>query len=333
MPDERVTALPGTAEIEAAAARIKPYVVETPLLAAPSLGAPRNATILVKAECLQRTGSFKFRGALNALLALDPGTRARGVVAFSSGNHAQGVAAAAQLLGMKATIVMPADAPAIKISNTRGYGAEIVFYDRATGDREAIARRIAGGSGGTVIPPFDDPLVIAGQATVGLELARQAAAMGHKLDAVVVPCSGGGLVGGIALALAAASPATEIFAAEPEGFDDMRRSLASGARVANPPGGCSICDSLLAATPGALPFAIARRYLAGSLVVNDREVRRAMAASFAELKLVIEPGGAAGLAAILAGKLALDGKTVATVASGGNVDRESFVAALAEGTG
>lgn len=333
MAHETAPVLPGLTEIEAAAQRLDGRAVVTPLLASPQLDARVGAHVLVKAENLQRTGSFKFRGALNTLLSLDPEARSRGVVAFSSGNHAQGVASAAQLLQMPATIVMPADAPAIKIANTRSYSATIVPYDRQRDNREAIAERIARERGATVVPPFDDARVIAGQGTVALEIARQAAELGYAIDAVIAPCSGGGLVGGIAAAFSTLSPAMQVYAAEPAAFDDMRRSLAAGRRVANDMTAGSICDSLLASMPGLLPFAIARQHLAGSLTVTDDEVRRAMAVAFTDLKLVLEPGGAAALAAVLSGKLGGSGKVVAVVASGGNVDREMFVAALERGDG
>lgn len=321
--------LPQFQDIEAAAARLRGHAVATPLLELPMLNARLGGRLLVKAECLQRTGSFKFRGAYNALAQLGPEARPAGVVAYSSGNHAQGVAAAAQLLGMPATIVMPSDAPAIKVANTRFYGAEIVFYDRYTEEREAIAERIAITRGAALLPPFDDARVIAGQGTVGLELAAQAEALGARLDAIVAPCSGGGLVGGIALALAGASPGTAVYAAEPQGLDDLRRSLAAGQRVRNDPSSRSICDALLAPSPGILTFAIARRHVAGSLVVADDEVMQAMRVAFGDFKLVAEPSGAAALAAILAGRLAAQGRTVAAVLSGGNVDGEMFAAALA----
>jgi threonine dehydratase len=329
MSDDAAVALPSAADIRAAATRISAHAVMTPLFASAALDARLGCTLLLKAESLQRTGSFKFRGALNALLSLDEASRARGVVAFSSGNHAQGVAAAAHLLDIRATIVIPTDAPKIKIANTRAYGAEIVFYERDKDDREAIASRIAAESGARLIPPYDDATVIAGQGSVGLELAAQAGALGAELDAVVVPCSGGGLVAGIALALASVSPLTKVYAVEPESADDMRRSLEAGSRVTNDKPSRSICDCLLAATPGRLPFAVARAHLAGGLTVSDDEVRRAMAVAFADYELVLEPGGSAALAAVLAGKLQSRGKTIAVVASGGNVDRESFSAALA----
>jgi threonine dehydratase len=320
--------LPDAGDIEKAAARLAGWAVTTPLLESSALNARIGGRLLVKAECLQRTGSFKFRGAYNALCQLDAAARARGVVAYSSGNHAQGVAAAAQLLGAPAVIVMPSDAPRIKVANTRSYGAEIVFYDRYREVRETIAARIAAERSAELLPPYDDARVIAGQGTIGLELAAQAQAMGARLDAVVAPCSGGGLVGGIAAALARASPGTAIYAAEPEGFDDLRRSLAAGERVSNDPANRTLCDALMAPTPGILTFALARRLLAGSLVVADREAERAMAAAFAELKLVAEPSGAAALAAVLEGRIETAGRTVAVVLSGGNVDRDVFAAAL-----
>jgi threonine dehydratase len=283
---------------------------------------------LLKAECLQRTGSFKFRGAYNALAQLSAAARRAGVVAYSSGNHAQGVAAAAAQLGMPAVIVMPSDAPAIKVANTRADGAEIVFYDRYNESREAIATRIAGERGAELLPPYDDPRVIAGQGTIGLEIAAEIHARGLTLDAAIASCSGGGLVTGCALALAETNPGIAIYAAEPEGLDDMRRSLAADRRVSNDPAARSICDALLAPMPGKMTFALARRLLAGGIAVSDDEVRRAMAIAFEDFKLVIEPGGAAALAAVISGKLDIKGKTVAVIASGGNVDRAAFAAAL-----
>jgi threonine dehydratase len=316
-------------DIRAAARRLERRAVLTPLLESPPLNARLGGRLLVKAETLQRTGSFKFRGAYNTLAQLDAAERKGGVVAYSSGNHAQGVASAAQLLGMPAVIVMPADAPAIKVANTRGYGAEVVLYDRYRESREEIGGRIAAERGATLVPPFDDFRVMAGQGTAGLEIAAQAQALGVRLDAVVIPCSGGGLAAGCAVALAAESPGTQVYAAEPAGFDDLRRSLAEGERVANAPGAQSICDALLVAMPGELTFPVNRRLLKGSLAVSDDEVLAAMATAFAELKLVIEPGGAAALAAALSGKLDLKGRNVAVIASGGNVDPATFARALA----
>jgi threonine dehydratase len=320
--------LPDVDDVREAAARLHDKAVLTPLLWSPQIDAQINARVLIKAECLQRTGSFKFRGAYNALAQLDAAKRRAGVVAYSSGNHAQGVAAAAQLLGMPATIVMPADAPAIKLANTRFYSAEIVAYDRYRDSREEIALRIAAERGAEILPPFDDARVIAGQGTIGLEIGQEAKRHGWTIDALVAPCSGGGLVTGCALGLSATQAKAAIYAAEPAQFDDLRRSLEAGRRVANDPSARSICDALLAPTPGEITFALAQRLLAGSIAVSDDEVRHAMATAFSAYKLVLEPGGAAALAAILSGKLAVAGKIVAIVASGGNVDPAVFTAAL-----
>ncbi|HEX6978307.1 MAG TPA: threonine/serine dehydratase [Alphaproteobacteria bacterium] len=323
--------LPTIADVEAAARRIAGHAVVTPLLESPLLNARLGGRLLIKAESLQRTGSFKFRGAYNRLSQLDPEQRRRGVVAYSSGNHAQGVAAAAQMLGIPATIVMPSDAPAIKIRNTRNYGAEVVLYDRYKERREEVGARIAGPRGAIIVPPFDDPDIIAGQGTIGLEIAQQAAEIGASLDAVLVPASGGGLVAGVALALASRAPGTAVYVCEPEGFDDHAKSLATGRRESNDPAARSICDALLAPTPGEITFAVNSRLLKGGLVASDDEVRTAMAVAFADLKLVVEPGGAVALAAALSGRIRLAGRTVAVVCSGGNVDPDTFVTALQQG--
>lgn len=321
--------LPDVDDVRAAAARLAGQAVATPLLSSPLLDAQLGARLLIKAECLQRTGSFKFRGAYNALAQLDPARRRAGVVAYSSGNHAQGVAAAAAALGMPATIVMPADAPTIKLANTRFYGAEIVTYDRYSESREAIAQRIAAERGAELLPPYDDARVIAGQGTIGIEIAQEAQRRGLAIDMLIAPCSGGGLVTGCALGLAAMKSAATVYAAEPAGLDDLRRSLEAGQRVANDPAARSICDALLAPTPGEITFALAQRCVAGSIAVGDNDVRHAMASAFSTLKIVLEPGGAAALAAVLSGKLPTAGKTVAIVASGGNVDSVVFGAAVA----
>ena len=321
--------LPDFEAVRQAAARIAGYAVKTPLLNAPPLDKRLGFRLFVKAEPLQRTGSFKFRGAFNRLVQLNGAERKRGVVAFSSGNHAQGVAAAAELLGIPAVIVMPADAPALKIANTRGYGAEVVTYDRWTEDREAIGARLAEERGATLVKPYDEFAIIAGQGTVGLEAVEQAAAAGVAIDAFATNSSGGGLMAGCALAFAALSPATKLYCAEPENFDDHARSLSAGRRVANQPGAASICDALLAATPGELTFAINQERLAGGLVASDLEVKRAMATAFQELKLVVEPGGAVALAAALAGRIPGHPRAVLVVASGGNVDPALFRDALA----
>ena len=318
------------ADLEAAAERLAGHAVVTPLLSSPALDARIGGRILLKAETLQRTGSFKFRGAYNRISQIPEAERRAGVVSYSSGNHAQGVAAAAALLGVPATIVMPEDAPAIKLANTRGYGAEVVLYDRDTQVREEIGAELAARRGATMVRPYDDPAIIAGQGTCGLEIARQAAAQDAPLDALLVCCGGGALTAGCALALAELSPRTAVYTVEPEGFDDTARSLAGGARVANDPAARSFCDALLVPTPGELTFAINRRLLAGGLSVSDAEVAVAMVYAFKTLKLVVEPGGAVALAALLAGRFDARGKTVALTLSGGNVDPETYRRVLAE---
>ncbi len=320
--------LPSFADIEAAAARLAGQAVVTPLLEFPALNSELGGRVLIKPETLQRTGSFKFRGAYNKITQLPRKARAAGVVAYSSGNHAQGVAAAAALLGVPAAIVMPSDAPAIKIDNTRGYGAEVVLYDRYQEVREGVAKALAEQRGATLVPPYDDPDIIAGQGTCGLETARQAAALGARLDAMLVCCGGGGLVSGTALAMAELSPETALYSVEPDGFDDTARSLAAGRRLENAPDARSFCDALLAPTPGALTFALNRRLLAGGLAVSDAEAGAAMAYAFRHLKLVVEPGGAVALAAVLSRRFDVRGRTVALTLSGGNVDPKIFADAV-----
>lgn len=310
----------GIADVDAAAARLRGVALRTPLLSNFWLDEAVGGRVLFKPEVLQHTGSFKFRGASNRLLQIAEEDRHRGVVAWSSGNHAQGVAAAAQRLGMPATIVMPADSPAVKVANTRAFGASVVFFDRATEDREAIGQKIAAEQGAITVPPFDDPAVMAGQGTIGLEIAADAAALGVRLDAVLAPCSGGGLIGGIATAIAAKSPGTEVLAVEPEGFDDLARSLAAGARLSNAKASGSICDALLAQIPGVLTFAVNSRLLSGAVAVSDEEALRAVAFAYERLRLVVEPGGAVALAALLSGRFDARGRTVAIVLSGGNID-------------
>ncbi len=322
--------LPVFADIEAAAARIAGKAIVTPLLANPGLDAAVGGRVLVKPETLQRTGSFKFRGAYNKISRLAAGPqRPRAIVAYSSGNHAQGVAAAAEIAGIPALIVMPSDAPAIKVGNTRGYGAEVVFYDRATERREEIAGRIAAERGAVIVPPYDDPDIIAGQGTVGREIALQAADQGHAIDQLLVPCSGGGLVAGCALALAELSPSTRVHPVEPAGFDDLKRSLAAGRRLANERTTGSFCDALLSREPGMLTFEINRSRLADGLAVTDAEVAAAMEFAFRVLKLVVEPGGAVALAALLSGKVDGAGRTTVVVCSGGNADAATFARAIA----
>jgi threonine dehydratase len=315
------------ADIEAAARRLQGVAVRTPLLRSDALDAVLGCRLLVKAEPLQRTGSFKFRGAYNAIAQ----TPAAAVVAFSSGNHAQGVALAARLLGKAATIVMPADAPTAKLDGTRALGAAVVTYDRWREDREAIGRRIAAETGAELIRPYDDLRIMAGQGTVGLEIAAQAGELGLVPEIAVVCASGGGLMAGVATALTALVPGIALYTAEPAGFDDHARSFAAGERLANRPGGRSICDALLSPQPGELTFPINHALVRGGVVADDREVGAAMRAAFRHLKLVVEPGGAVALAALLAGRLALRDRTVVAVASGGNVDAALYARILSDG--
>jgi threonine dehydratase len=307
-------------DILAAAERIRGVAVRTPVLTSPVLDQATGARVLVKAECLQRTGSFKIRGAYNRLAQIPVSERGRGVAAASSGNHAQGVAEAARLLGIKATIVMPADTPAAKLAGVRERGAAIRFYDRAQEDRDAVTAALLEATGAHPAPPFDHPDIIAGQGTAGLELAAQAREMGLALDVVLAPVSGGGLIAGVALALERDSPQTKVYAVEPAGFDDTRRSLLAGERVRNRAQSGSVCDALLAPSPGRITFAINRRLLAGAVTVSDAEALAGAAFALRRMKIVLEPSGATALAAALLGKLDLRGKTVGVIASGGNVD-------------
>jgi len=285
--------------------------------------------VFLKAETLQRTGSFKFRGAYNKIASIPPDQRAAGVVAYSSGNHAQGVAAAAKLLGMRATIVMPSDAPRAKRERTEALGAEIVPYDRDTEDRALLGERIARERGATLVPPYDDPLIIAGQGTIGAEIVEDLRWLNLRPQIVLIGASGGGLAAGIALGITAKVPSAELYAVEPEGFDDTLRSFASGQRETNARMSGTICDALMSATPGALTFPITRELIGKGFTVTDEEVARAVRYAFEELKLVVEPGGAVGLAALLAGKLDVKDKIVVGVLSGGNVDAELFAKLIA----
>ncbi|MEJ2117338.1 MAG: threonine/serine dehydratase [Alphaproteobacteria bacterium] len=314
-------ALPDIGDVRNAADRIAKHAVRTPLIESPFLNERMGARVLLKAEVQQRTGSFKFRGAFNAVSQLDAAHFPGGVVACSSGNHAQGIAEAARVCGVPAVIVMPEDAPALKIARTKRSGAEIVLYDRYKESREAIAEAIASERKAAFVAPFDNFHVIAGQGTVGLELIAQAKAAGAEaLEAVLTPASGGGLAAGTALAVKDANPACKVYVVEPEGFDDHARSLASGKRESNSPGRTSICDALLMPQPGKLTFAMNRERLDGGLVVSDDEVRAAVAFAFHELKLVVEPGGAVALAALLSGRYTPGGRPVGVVLSGGNID-------------
>ena len=322
--------LPTYNDVLAARHRLGSLSCLTPLIEHPVLNAAAGARVLLKAENLQRVGAFKFRGAYNKIAQISGDTYPGGVVACSSGNHAQGVAAAATLRGLKSVIVMPADAPRLKIERTKAFGGEVVVYNRVTEDRDAIAREICEARNAAYVHPFDDPDVIAGQGTVGLEMMEQAAALGAIPDIVMVGASGGGLIGGVSLAVKEKSPATEIWSVEPAGFDDLARSLRNGTRERNTALSGSICDALLAATPGELTFEMAKKYLAGGLSVTDEEAKAAVRFAFRELKLVVEPGGAVSLATILARKLPIEGKTVAAVLSGGNVDPSVFADIIAD---
>jgi threonine dehydratase len=312
-------------DVFAAARRLNGQAVRTPLLRCAALDTLTGGRILLKAENLQIGGAFKFRGAYNRLVQLDARAREAGVVAWSSGNHAQGIAAAGTRLGVRTTVIMPADAPAIKVQNTKRLGAEIVLYDRLKQSREAIGQRMSMERGATLVPSYDDPHVIAGQGTVGLEIVEQSTDLvGAVPNAVLVPCGGGGLVAGCALALEATSPATQVYSVEPATYDDTARSLASGKRVEVNPGARTICDALLAPTPGDLTFPINLRLLSGGLAVSDEMVMAATAFAWRELKLVLEPSGAVALAAALHGVFDCSNKTVAVVLSGGNVDPDVY---------
>lgn len=320
--------LPDIHDIETAAERLKGYAVRTPVLESPKLNAVTGGRVLIKAECLQRTGSFKFRGAWNRISQLDKGSTPGGVVAYSSGNHAQGVAAAAQIRGLPALIVMPADTPLIKQSNTKSYGAEVVTYDRATESREEIATSYMKARGAVMVPPFEHADIISGQGTAGLELAEEAATRGVTLDDVLVCCSGGGLTAGVALAMEARSPRTCVHTVEPAGFDDYARSLKSGSIERNASASGSICDALMSPAPGEMTFAINQRLLGEGYAITDAEAAEAVRFAFEVLKLVVEPGGAAALAAVLSGKIETRGRVIGVIASGGNCDPETYARIL-----
>ncbi|MBO0143793.1 threonine/serine dehydratase [Agrobacterium sp. Ap1] len=315
------------AMIEAARARLDGHIRRTPLLSSPFLDEIAGRRIFVKPECLQHTGSFKFRGAWSAISGLSPEVRAKGVIAFSSGNHAQGVALAAKLHGIPAVIIMPSDAPRIKIENTRAYGAEVVLFDRATEDRDAIGARLSAERNLTLVKPFDEPLVIAGQGTAGLEIAEQAEELGIEKADVLVPTGGGGFISGVSLALAAKAPGFTVHPCEPEGFDDVTRSLASGMIQKNATQSGSLCDAIITPQPGNITFPIMSKLCGPGLVVTEAEALKAMALAFSRLKIVVEPGGAVALAAALFHGETL-GDTVIAVCSGGNVDGDIFRMAL-----
>src|SRR6516162_7912975 len=321
---EAPVSLPTVADVEAAARRLSGIALRTPLLTSAALDAMTGGRVFLKAETLQRTGSFKFRGAYNKLASIPLEQRGGGVVAYSSGNHAQGVAAAARLLGMRCVIVMPQDAPRAKRERTAALGAEIVLYDRARDDREAIASDIAARRGAVLVPPYDDALIIAGQGTAGREIVDDLSALGLVPEIVVVTASGGGLTAGIALAIKSRVPSALLYTAEPQGFDDHARSFRSGRREENPSLTGTICDALMARMPGKLTFAINNSLVGAGVAVSDNEVAAAVAFAFAELKLVVEPGGAVALAAVMHGKVDVRDKIAVAVLSGGNVDPEVY---------
>lgn len=322
--------IPGIADIEAAAARMQGFAIRTPLLESTVLNTLSKGRVLLKPECLQQTGSFKFRGAWNKISQLDPSMHRGGVVAYSSGNHAQGVAAAAKLMGIPALIVMPSDTPLIKQVNTKMLGAEVVLYDRVRDSREAIARRLAEERRAILVPPFEDTDIIAGQGTAGLELAEQAREIGALPDAVLVCASGGGLTAGVALALEAKIPNCSVYCVEPEGFDDYARSLRTGTRQKNTISSGNICDALMTVEPGETTFEINRTRLKAGIAVTEAEVKRAMRFAFETLKLVVEPGGSVALAAVLAQKLETRDRVIGVILSGGNVDMNLFAKVLNE---
>jgi threonine dehydratase len=329
MQEPKSTLPVSAADIDAAARVVAPFAVRTPLLSFPVLDERAGTKVFLKPEMLQRTGSFKFRGAFNKLSSIPQANRGGGVVAFSSGNHAQGVAAAAKILNMQATIVMPADSPLTKRERTKAYGAEVVLYDRDKEDREAIANGIADKRGATLVRPYDDPFVIAGQGTAGREIAEDMAARGITPDIVVAPASGGGLIAGVATAVKARFPNAELIVAEPEFYDDHALSLRAGHREAHHAAGRTICDALMAAIPGQMTFSINSKLLAKGVTASDAEVGAAVAFAYRELKLVVEPGGAVALAALLAGRIDARGKNVVIVLSGGNVDADLFAKLVA----
>ncbi|MGL4637005.1 MAG: threonine ammonia-lyase [Beijerinckiaceae bacterium] len=316
-------------DIIAARARIKGHAVVTPLLTSPDLDQLTGARVFVKAEPLQKTGSFKFRGAYNRISQLTAEQRKLGVVAYSSGNHAQGVAYAARTFGVKATIIMPKDSPKLKIDNTRGYGADVILYDRFGENREAIGQRVSAETGAILVPPYDDPNIMAGQGTIGIEVVEQLAEMGLSPDVLLCCCGGGGLMSGIATALNKLSPATAVYAVEPVNFDDTKRSLEAGHHLSNAAGPMSICDAIVTPTPGKLTFPINKAYLKGGLAVSDAEAAQAVAYAARVLKITAEPGGAVALAAAMTGKVDIKGKTVVVVVSGGNIDPSLHAAIVA----
>ena len=319
---------PSFKDVVSAAEKISDFAVKTPLIRCDDLSERLSANIYVKPECLQRVGAFKFRGAFNRLSRLSDEERKRGVVAFSSGNHAQGVALSAKLLGIDATIVMPEDSPKMKLENTKNYGAKVITYDRENESREEIADQISKETGAIVVPSFEDFYIISGQGTVALEAVKQASDDGIKFDTYISPVGGGGLISGCSLAVKELSPDTEIYGVEPEEFNDVQRSLESGKIERNVKNAGSICDAILTPEPGPMTFDIMNRNLSGVLTISDHEALVAVKYAWEKMKLVAEPGASAGLAALLAGKIDVKGKTVCLILSGGNIDEETFSEAL-----
>ncbi|MDF0732900.1 threonine/serine dehydratase [Pseudomonas entomophila] len=324
--------VPTFADVEAAASRLRPHITHTPLLRSPVLDAQLGAKLLIKAESLQLTGSFKVRGAFNRLLMMSENERKLGVVAWSAGNHGQALAFAGQRLGVAVTIVMPSDAPRAKISGTQRWGAKVVLYNRLTESREQIGHEIASKTGAIIVPPFDDPDVIAGQGTAFLEALQDAEKAGEKPTMLLCGAGGGGLIAGSALAAVGSGLDIRLHPVEPIGYDDTGRSLAEGRLVSNAPTAPSICDALLTVTPGEIPFAINKRYLGAGYTVSDDEVREAMRVALQELKIVAEPGGAACLAAALSRPELVRGHTVVVIVSGGNLDLSSLASIVAAPT-
>lgn len=320
---EQQICAPTLADVKEAAA-LCDQIIQTPLLENPEINSLLSGRLLIKAETAQRTGAFKFRGAYNRIRQMDEAQKKRGVIAYSSGNHAQAVALAAQICGTSALIVMPDDAPLSKIARTRELGGEIVTYSRATQVREEVAERIQVEGNYVMVPPNEDRRVMAGAGTVALEMFAQA----DTFDAVLVPCGGGGLTAATAIVMQALSPRTEVYAVEPELFDDTRRSLDAGERLSNPKGQSTICDAIMTDTPGALTFPINQQLLAGVLTVSDDEVRCAMAFAFEHYKIVVEPGAAVGLAAVLSQKIDIRNKAIGVITTGGNVDAAGFCSAI-----
>jgi threonine dehydratase len=321
--------LPTVSDVEDAARQLRGIAVRTPLLESQYLNEKLGGRLLIKAEPLQVSGSFKFRGAYNRISRLNAEERKRGIVAFSSGNHAQACAWAAKLCNAPAVIVMPSDAPKIKIDNTRAYGAEVVLYDRHNEDREAIGRRYSTERGMTLVPPFNDPHIICGQGTIGLEIAAQCAERDIRPDAVLAPASGGGLISGVSLAIKDRLPGTDVYCAEPDQFDDIDLSLKAGKIVSHAGKGTTFCDALMAPHPGDITFGVMSANLKGAVSATDAEVETAMATAFFYFKLVVEPGGAAALASVLNGKVPCANRTVVAVCSGGNVDSALYSAIIA----